>query len=51
MFPLKGTGRRPTGLCGAALLIAARYHGVEDVTANSVAGVVRIGAVTLKRRL
>ncbi|KAF4685787.1 transcription factor TFIIIB subunit brf1 [Perkinsus olseni] len=45
------TGRRPTGLCGAALLIAARYHGVEDVTANSVAGVVRIGAVTLKRRL
>ncbi|EER10044.1 Transcription factor IIIB 90 kDa subunit, putative [Perkinsus marinus ATCC 50983] len=45
------TGRRPTGLCGAALLIAARYHGVENVTANSVAGVVRIGAVTLKRRL
>ena len=23
------TGRRPSGLCGAAILIAARYHGIE----------------------
>lgn len=30
------TGRRPTGLCGAALLVAARFHGFkinpEDVS-------------------
>ncbi|CDI84035.1 transcription factor IIIb subunit, putative [Eimeria acervulina] len=35
------TGRRPMGLCGAALLIAARYHDVqieaEDVAVVSVA--------------
>ena len=44
------TGRRPTGLCGAALLIACRAHGV-DKEAEEIAQVVRIGHVTIKRRL
>jgi len=25
-------GRRPTSLCGAAILIAARYHGFKRTT-------------------
>ncbi|VDP01956.1 unnamed protein product [Soboliphyme baturini] len=45
-----GFGRRPTGLCGAALLVAARfcgfYRSVEDVVK-----VVNIGAPVLKRRM
>mmetsp|Transcript_2492 Transcript_2492/g.2442 ORF Transcript_2492/g.2442 Transcript_2492/m.2442 type:complete len:100 (+) Transcript_2492:335-634(+) len=28
-----GTGRRPNGLCGAAILISARYHGFKRTTA------------------
>ena len=44
------TGRRPTGLCGAALLIACRAHGV-DKEADEIANLVRIGEVTIKRRL
>ena len=28
-----GTGRRPNGLCGAAILIAARLHGFKRSTA------------------
>ncbi len=28
------TGRRPTGLCGAALLVAARYHGFKHTAAQ-----------------
>ncbi|KAF0695615.1 Aste57867_13566 [Aphanomyces stellatus] len=44
------TGRRPSGICGAALLIAARSHNVRCTLAD-VADVVSIGASTLKRRL
>ncbi|OQR82741.1 transcription factor IIIB [Achlya hypogyna] len=44
------TGRRPSGICGAALLIAARSHNVK-CTISDVAGVVSIGEATLKKRL
>lgn len=44
------TGRRPTGLCGAALLLASRYHG-HRILASEVSTVVRMGECTLKRRL
>lgn len=44
------TGRRPAGLCGAALLVAARFYG-HSVSAQKVASVVRMSASTLKRRL
>ena len=44
------TGRRPTGLCGAALLIACRYHGFERSPA-ALAEIVRIGEVTIRKRL
>eukprot|EP00400_MALV-I_sp_L67-5_P000954 gene954-1159_t len=44
------TGRRPTGLCGAALMISAQYHG-EERSAADIAEVVRMGEVTLKKRL
>lgn len=33
------TGRRPTGLCGAALLIAARYHGIK-INAEDISSVI-----------
>jgi transcription factor IIIB subunit 2 len=44
------TGRRPTGICGACLLIAARMHGFQRSQAE-IAAVVKIGGVTLKKRL
>eukprot|EP00397_Hematodinium_sp_SG-2012_P004884 GEMP01004899.1.p1 GENE.GEMP01004899.1~~GEMP01004899.1.p1 ORF type:complete len:623 (+),score=100.25 GEMP01004899.1:274-1869(+) len=44
------TGRRPTGLCGAALLLASRYHG-HRVLASEISSVVRMGELTLQRRL
>ena len=44
------TGRRPTGLCGAALLIACRCHGLPR-EASEIAEIVRIGEVTIRRRL
>ncbi|OQR97350.1 transcription factor IIIB [Thraustotheca clavata] len=44
------TGRRPSGVCGAALLIAARSHNVK-CTLSDVASVVNIGEMTLKKRL
>jgi len=44
------TGRRPTGLCGAALLIACRCHGLPR-EATEIAEIVRIGEVTIRRRL
>jgi len=44
------TGRRPSGICGAALLIAARVHGFRR-TQREVVRVVRICDVTLRRRL
>ncbi|CDJ38025.1 transcription factor IIIb subunit, putative [Eimeria tenella] len=44
------TGRRPMGLCGAALLIAARYHDIQ-IDAEDVAVAVRISCPTLSKRL
>ncbi|XP_026192412.1 transcription factor IIIB 90 kDa subunit [Cyclospora cayetanensis] len=44
------TGRRPMGLCGAALLIAARYHDVQ-IDAEEVATAVRVSCPTLSKRL
>ncbi|XP_034659868.1 transcription factor IIIB 90 kDa subunit [Drosophila subobscura] len=44
------SGRRPTGLCGAALLIAARMHDFSR-TMVDVIGVVKIHESTLRKRL
>lgn len=44
------TGRRPSGLCGAALLIAARMYNFRR-SLKEVARVVRIGDDTLRKRL
>ncbi|KAL5284369.1 BRF1.2 family protein [Megaselia abdita] len=44
------SGRRPTGLCGAALLIAARMHDYNR-TINDVVGIVKIHESTLRKRL
>ncbi|EDW15352.1 transcription factor IIIB 90 kDa subunit [Drosophila mojavensis] len=44
------SGRRPTGLCGAALLIAARMHEFSRTIAD-VIGVVKIHESTLRKRL
>jgi len=44
------TGRRPTGLCGAALLISCKYHGFER-SPSVLAEIVRIGEVTIRKRL
>lgn len=44
------SGRRPTGLCGAALLIAARMHDFNR-TLLDVIGVVKIHESTLRKRL
>lgn len=44
------TGRRPTGLCGAALLIACKYHGFNR-SPSMLADIVRIGEVTIRKRL
>jgi transcription factor IIIB subunit 2 len=44
------TGRRPSGICGACLLIAARMHNFQRSLAEIVS-VVRIGEQTLRRRL
>jgi len=43
-------GRRPNGLCGAALLIASFYHGFK-LTAKDVAETVRMTEGTLRTRL
>eukprot|EP00047_Mylnosiga_fluctuans_P005308 m.239700 g.239700 ORF g.239700 m.239700 type:complete len:525 (-) comp13527_c0_seq1:264-1838(-) len=43
-------GRRPAGICGAALLIAARLHGFSR-TQSEVLEVVRVCNATLRRRL
>lgn len=43
-------GRRPTGLCGAALMIAARLHGFNR-SFEEIVKVVKIGDATLKKRL
>jgi transcription factor IIIB subunit 2 len=44
------TGRRPSGICGAGLLIAARLHGFRR-TQKEIIQVVRICDSTLRRRL
>jgi len=44
------SGRRPTGLCGAAILIAARYHGFKRST-QQVLQVVRVCNDTIRKRL
>lgn len=43
-------GRRPSGICGAALLIAAQTHEVQ-CSRTTVKNVVQIGDGTLKKRL
>ncbi|KNC56333.1 transcription factor IIIB 60 kDa subunit [Thecamonas trahens ATCC 50062] len=43
-------GRRPSGICGAALLIAARMHGFRR-TQKEITQVVRICDLTLRKRL
>jgi len=35
------TGRRPAGLCGAAILISARYHGFQRST-HQIVKVVKV---------
>jgi len=44
------TGRRPSGVCGAALFIAAKAHKFHR-TITDVIAVVRVGESTIKRRL
>ncbi|CAK8678318.1 unnamed protein product [Clavelina lepadiformis] len=44
------TGRRPSGLCGAALLVAARLHGF-NCDMDDVVKVVKIGHDTIRKRL
>lgn len=44
------TGRRPSGICGACLLIAARMHGFKR-TQNDIIRIVKICDVTLRKRL
>ncbi|ROT63446.1 hypothetical protein C7M84_018658 [Penaeus vannamei] len=44
------TGRRPSGVCGAALVISARLHGYNR-TINDVIKVVKVHESTLRKRL
>uniref|UniRef100_A0A3Q3GLU8 Transcription factor TFIIB cyclin-like domain-containing protein n=1 Tax=Kryptolebias marmoratus TaxID=37003 RepID=A0A3Q3GLU8_KRYMA len=44
------TGRRPSGLCGAALLVAARLHDFCR-TVKEVVNVVKVCESTLRKRL
>lgn len=44
------TGRRPGGLCGAAILLAARMHGINK-TQKEITEIVRIGDIALRSRL
>ncbi|XP_043111778.1 BRF1 RNA polymerase III transcription initiation factor subunit a [Puntigrus tetrazona] len=44
------TGRRPSGLCGAALLVAARMHEFRR-TMKEVISVVKVCEATLRKRL
>ena len=43
------TGRRPAGICGAALMVAARLHGFNR-TRKEIIRVVHICEVTLRKR-
>ena len=42
-------GRRPSGLCGAALLMAARLHGFNR-TVDDIIKIVRVHQSTVKKR-
>uniref|UniRef100_A0A3B5AP46 Transcription factor TFIIB cyclin-like domain-containing protein n=1 Tax=Stegastes partitus TaxID=144197 RepID=A0A3B5AP46_9TELE len=44
------TGRRPSGLCGAALLVAARLHDFRR-TIKEVVSIVKVCETTLRKRL
>ncbi|XP_037602957.1 transcription factor IIIB 90 kDa subunit-like [Sebastes umbrosus] len=44
------TGRRPSGLCGAALLVAARMHDFRRTT-KEIVSVVKVCETTLRKRL
>jgi transcription factor IIIB subunit 2 len=44
------TGRRPNGICGAALWVAAQIHGFSP-SKRDVVAVVHVGEATLKKRL
>jgi transcription factor IIIB subunit 2 len=44
------TGRRPNGLCGAAILIAARYHGFKR-NITQIVRVVHVCQETIRKRL
>ncbi|KAA0193529.1 hypothetical protein HAZT_HAZT002891 [Hyalella azteca] len=44
------TGRRPSGICGAALVIAARFHNFNR-TIQDVIKVVRVHESTIRKRL
>ncbi|XP_044002863.1 transcription factor IIIB 90 kDa subunit-like [Aphidius gifuensis] len=44
------TGRRPSGLCGAAILIAARFHGFNRTPADIIK-IVQVHESTLRKRL
>ncbi|KAM9341454.1 BRF1 general transcription factor IIIB subunit a [Symphorus nematophorus] len=44
------TGRRPSGLCGAALLVAARMHDFRR-TIKEIVSVVKVCETTLRKRL
>ena len=43
-------GRRPNSLCGAAILIAARYHGFKRTT-NQIVQAVHVSDETIRKRL
>jgi transcription factor IIIB subunit 2 len=44
-------GRRPAGICAAALLIAARAHGCGGVTRDDVTRVLRVCGMTVHKRV
>jgi transcription factor IIIB subunit 2 len=44
------SGRRPAGLCGAAILLATKMHGIQK-TQKEISEVVRIGDMVLRTRL
>lgn len=44
------TGRRPSGLCGAAILMASKYHGVER-DLSEIVGTVNACDETVRKRV
>lgn len=44
------TGRRPQGLCGASLLISARFHGIK-IHAADVSPIIRMSDHTVNKRI